>query len=307
MKKCLIGILGVVFGAAAVTAGCREEQTKSNVVDRFVQAAREVYAKDPDCRRSIVARYARNNTVDVPIDNPAWVDDKVPGLVTWVSVEGVRNVRDIGGWTGLKPGMVYRGTELSEVKTEDGNSHGYDITAEGRRKMLEELGVRSDFDLRAVDKTSRGEFVSESPLGKGVMLIDHPLGSYMDIFCYWKPLEYGKALREFVRKEIYPTYIHCAGGADRTGTLCFLLETLCGVSVADATIDYELTSFSPVGLRFRSRESVQPFALVVRTMNTFPGETFADKVAYWAEKVAGVTPAEIAAIRANLMSLRQRD
>ena len=86
----------------------------------------------------------------------------------------------------------------------------------------------------------------------------------------------------------------------RTGTLCFLLETLCGVSVADATIDYVLTSFSPVGTRFRSRESVQPFALVVRTMNTFPGETFADKVAYWAEHVAGLTKTEIAAIRANL-------
>ena len=84
-------------------------------------------------------------------------------------------------------------------------------------------------------------------------------------------------------------------------TLCFLLETLCGVSVADATIDYELTSFSPVGPRTRSRESVQPFALVVRTMNTFPGETFADKVAYWAENVAGLSKSEIAAIRANLV------
>ena len=37
-------------------------------------------------------------------------------------------------------------------------------------------------------------------------------------------------------------------------------------------------------------------------MNTFPGKTFADKVAYWAEKVAGLTPEEIAAIRRNLMT-----
>ena len=36
-------------------------------------------------------------------------------------------------------------------------------------------------------------------------------------------------------------------------------------------------------------------------MNTFPGETFADKVAYWAEHVAGLAKTEIAAIRANLM------
>ena len=285
MKKLLTGFL-----CAASIVAMSAISEKPSAVEDFVRAAREEYAKDPDCRKSIVFQYAKGGALD----------DKMPGVVTWVNIEGVRNVRDIGGWTGLKPGMVYRGTELSKVKVSDGNSHGYCITAEGKRNMLEELGIRSDFDLRAVSKVSRGEFVTESPLGKNVMLIDHPLGSYMDIYCYQKPLEYGKALKEFARKEIYPTYIHCAGGADRTGTLCFLLETLCGVSVTDATIDYELTSFSPVGLRFRNREAVQPFALVVRTMNTFPGETFADKVAYWAEKVAGVTPAEIAAIRANL-------
>ena len=161
--------------------------------------------------------------------------------------------------------------------------------------------VARDMDLRTANRAARGEFVDRSPLGDGVMLLSHPLGSYMDIYCYQKPLDFGKALKEFARKDVYPVYVHCAGGADRTGTLCFLLETLCGVSVADATIDYELTSFSPVGQRTRNRESVQPFALVVRTMDTFPGETFADKVAYWAEKVAGLTKAEIAAIRDNLM------
>ena len=285
-RRVLVSAAAWMLASAAFADG-------TNVVDSFVKRAREEYAKDPDCRRSIVSEYCRGAS--------ARNDDKKPCTIPWVDVEGVRNVRDIGGWTGLKSGMVYRGTELAHVYAKDGNSHGFCLTEEGRRKMRETLGIRSDLDLRAVSRASRGEFVHESPLGKDVMLLDHPLGSYMDIYCYQKPLEYGKALREFARKDIYPVYVHCAGGADRTGTLCFLLETLCGVPVADATVEYELTSFSPIGLRYRSRESVQPFALVVRTMNTFPGETFADKVAYWAEHVAGLTKAEIAAIRANLM------
>lgn len=47
-------------------------------------------------------------------------------------------------------------------------------------------------------------------------------------------------------------YIHCYAGADRTGYLCALLEALCGVSIKDCTIDYELTSFSCVGTRDRN-------------------------------------------------------
>lgn len=37
-------------------------------------------------------------------------------------------------------------------------------------------------------------------------------------------------------------YIHCMVGADRTGTLAFLLEALLGVSESDLSKDFELTS-----------------------------------------------------------------
>ena len=41
-----------------------------------------------------------------------------------------------------------------------------------------------------------------------------------------------------------PVYFHCWGGADRTGTVGFLLGGLLGMSYTDLIIDYELTSFS---------------------------------------------------------------
>ena len=53
------------------------------------------------------------------------------------------------------------------------------------------------------------------------------------------------------KEESYPLYLHCNAGADRTGTICALIECLLGVSEEDATKDFELTSFSPFGKRTR--------------------------------------------------------
>ena len=39
-------------------------------------------------------------------------------------------------------------------------------------------------------------------------------------------------------------YYHCYGGADRTGTIGFLLGALLGMSYTDLVIDFELTSYS---------------------------------------------------------------
>ena len=44
----------------------------------------------------------------------------------------------------------------------------------------------------------------------------------------------------------HPVYYHCYGGADRTGTLGFLINGLLGVSYSDLVIDFELTSYSSI-------------------------------------------------------------
>ena len=47
-------------------------------------------------------------------------------------------------------------------------------------------------------------------------------------------------------------YFHCAEGADRTGTLAFLIEALLGVSESDLSKDYELTTFWGRSVRLRN-------------------------------------------------------
>lgn len=51
----------------------------------------------------------------------------------------------------------------------------------------------------------------------------------------------------------YPVYFHCNAGADRTGTLAFLIEAVLGVSEEDVVKDYEITSFSSYGARYRGK------------------------------------------------------
>ena len=54
-----------------------------------------------------------------------------------------------------------------------------------------------------------------------------------------------KELFELVsRADENPIYCHCWGGCDRTGTFCFLLGALLGMSYTDLIMDYELSSFA---------------------------------------------------------------
>ena len=57
--------------------------------------------------------------------------------------------------------------------------------------------------------------------------------------------------RVLANEKNYPAYLHCIAGADRTGTLIFLLHLLLGVSYEDALRQYEMTTFSPQGPRHR--------------------------------------------------------
>ena len=116
----------VSLGAMPLLAGERS--------DAFVAAARKAYAADPMCRTTVVTNFVVKGTPD----------DKAPGLVRWYDVEGARNVRDIGGWTGLRAGRVFRGTELNSKP----NHKQYELTERGRAVMRGEMGIVSDLDLR---------------------------------------------------------------------------------------------------------------------------------------------------------------
>ena len=121
----------------------------------------------------------------------------------------------------------------------------------------------------------------------------------------------------------YPIYFHCNAGADRTGTLAILIEALLGVSEEDITKDFELTTFSIYGARYRGKIVNGKFAngVMQDDSNNFVafgyfieqikaaycknGETLGQGVEKYLKEVCSVTDQEISSIRKILTKRKE--
>ena len=208
----------------------------------------------------------------------------------WIRVPGTTNVRDCGGWrttTGkrVRQGMIYRGAQIDG----GGKGKGYIITPEGIA-VMKELGIRTDIDLRQAKLFEKlGTRLSVF----GAKGLNFPIGSYTS-FLKATASKYPDCFRAFLKEENYPVFVHCMGGADRTGTLIMLLLGVLGVNDNDMLTEYQLTSFSTIGVRIVDRPV---FAEYLKTLDTFaPGKSLAEKAeAYWLAR--GIKPEEIAKFR----------
>jgi protein-tyrosine phosphatase len=195
-----------------------------------------------------------------------------------MNIDGLVNVRDLGGWVTadgktVKQGLLYRGSEIDGIFEEK-----FKLTAEGLEQM-KALGIKTDFDLR-----HEGENVLE--------------GEHI----YYNAIQYEGAFsekgREAVRKLFadlaepanYPAYLHCTYGADRTGTMCYLLLGLLGVEDADLKRDYELTAM------YYGYVSPEQMGVFIQKINELPGENTQAKVECFL-KSAGVTESQMESIR----------
>lgn len=155
------------------------------------------------------------------------------GQLRQIRVDSGFNVREIGGYPtsngkSLQYGLIYRGSRLYENRN---------IFTDEDLEELRRIGIKAELDLRT------GVVQDESALGS----------DYEFLHLYWQdcneiltryPDDIRQAI-EFIYENLQaerPIYIHCSFGADRTGTLCALIEALCGVSIGDIYKDYELTS-----------------------------------------------------------------
>ena len=99
-------------------------------------------------------------------------------------------------------------------------------------------------------------------------------------------------------KENYPIYMHCTGGADRTGTASFLLNALLGVSELECVQDYELTTFSIYNARNTKRGPYAKYYQDFREkLDTYTGDTLQEKVETYLLEI-GLTQTEIDNIQA---------
>lgn len=198
-----------------------------------------------------------------------------------LNIDGIVNVRDIGGWVTssgkiVKQGLLYRGSEL------DGSvEYGFTITEKGKEQMINLLKIRTDMDLRHAGKDI---------LGPKVQHIYYSAIQYEQVFTNAGSDAVRRVFSDLANPDNYPIYMHCTYGADRTGTMCYLLEALLGVSDADLIRDYELTALY---YGYVSPELMNAF---VQRIAAYPGDTTQERVENFLLSV-GVTEQEIASIR----------
>ncbi len=202
----------------------------------------------------------------------------------WIRVDGTTNVRDCGGWKTtegkrVKQGLLYRGSEM--------NSH-VSVTSQGLDTLRNQMKLKSVMDLRCPKK----EEVENAYQGHYINVSIEPYAWYMD------DCEKSKEIFQFLANaDNYPIYFHCWGGADRTGTLAFLVNAILGVSLEDLIEDYELTSISVWGIRSRGGENFVEF---MRRLDAFEGETINQKAVNFLLS-SGITKEQIENIRKILL------
>lgn len=206
-----------------------------------------------------------------------------------ISTEGVWNMRDIGGvetlnGKKLRQGLVYRGVELDGAVYER-----YCITEEGVRVLTEELGIRTELDLRGVKENSKDMLGSD---------VKHNI--YSSIYAYSDSLvsyyveNYRQLFSDLAKEETYPAYIHCSYGKDRTGTVIFLLQLLLGVSEEDAYREWELSVLLDGVIDY------VPMEKYIADLKKLEGDTMQEKVENHLLSI-GVTKSEIENIRKILI------
>lgn len=210
-----------------------------------------------------------------------------------IHLDGAYNVRDMGGYatsSGKRTvqGILYRSGQMdgtySNINTE--------LTVYGKYTAQRELRIKTDLDFRAA---------GTSPIpGAKHMFVG--LSGY-DLVNTVNQEKIKDTFKILSNKNNYPLVFHCVGGADRTGTIAYLLNALLGVSERDLIRDYEWTSYSIYSTRSIGSATyiAKPEYKFFATIDAQKGKTLEAKVENYLLSI-GVTADEIANIKSIMLT-----
>ncbi len=208
------------------------------------------------------------------------------------------NVRDIGGYATasgarVRQGLVYRGTEMEAWK----NIGLAKMTPANGDVLVKELAIRTDLDLRYAHQVAK---YTASQIAPTVQWRCYAINAYKPFTPEMNDL-FRDTMRTFAERENYPIYVHCSGGADRTGEICFLVSALLGVADEDLFLDYELTSLARLP-RLRKTSYFQAWLKRIAAFSPDEGKGLSyQKLTENYLLGIGLTQQELAAIREILL------
>ena len=209
-------------------------------------------------------------------------------------VDGVENVRDLGGWDigenkVYKQGLIYRTAQFNL------NSYGSVFnsvpTKEGKKTLLNELKIKTEIDLRRTDDTGcdENDGITSSPLGKSVKYVSAPMiYGNANIFTQSRNLEYIRLFFDTLANENnYPIAFHCVRGTDRTGALAYVLGALVGMSKEDLMLDYLFSDLANIGTPVQA-STISGNSFYVQGIDDSEGATLSEKTKNYLHNTAGV-------------------
>lgn len=200
--------------------------------------------------------------------------------VRWIK-SVTNNMRDIGGWAcdggTIRYGRIFR----------SGSLHAQDEDL-----IVNQLGIQTEYDLEGDGIPAYSGYKMRYFEGTGVYysLVNRDAWR-TNLRGAFDAVRYGGS-----------AIIHCAMGADRTGTLVCILEALLGVSQSDLDKDYELTSFYHA---YRARNGnyqggTADWAHLMAQIEALNGSTIRDKVVGFVIGL-GFTAADINTFRHDMI------
>ncbi|KAJ8086947.1 hypothetical protein AAF712_013344 [Marasmius tenuissimus] len=265
---------------------------------------------------------------------PSYVQD-VLSRPPFVTIDGVINVRDLGGYSTsftnkmTRPRMAFRSAELAGV------------TDRGKQQM-KDLGITTVFDLRS--DTEIEKYNSSSPSIDGVNVVRTPVFSKEDyspemmakryqlyasgkteafMELYSQILDhggvaFGSILRHVRDRPNEGFMFHCTAGKDRTGVIAAIILKLAGVDDQSIAEDYALTRVGrePARAKILERLAKEPlfasnneaalnmFTCRLETMTAFLG-LLQDKyggVEEYLKNFLNLSDSDIQVIRRNILS-----
>ena len=213
---------------------------------------------------------------------------KTTGLVNMVYVKKSFNIRDLGGWTGMnghkvKYGVLYRGSRLKGNISEGGKV----FDSEDIKDLLR-LGLNAELDLRSDEETTSttSALNRNYPYSRIANAADAQ-GAYVTCSD-----AYINALSSVIGwlKKGKKVYMGSSMGAERMGTLAFLINGLLGVDEESLCKDYELSSFSGDKDAAVYKRSEGDFPAMVAAIKGLNGNTLQEKIyRYFSEGIYGLS------------------
>ncbi len=203
-------------------------------------------------------------------------EDIVPRVVRFPNMA---NVRDLGGWRGLKgrrvkQGKIFRSAGMNAnadpVRKVPGENW---ISGERGEYIRWRFGIKTDLDIRS-DEECLG--MTGSPLGPTIKWVHCPFRAYGGMQEDIGRAAFKKVFPIFLDEKNYPIDFHCISGADRTGSLSYVLMALLGASDDFLALDWETSGFWTRGVGFSHKNRFDKLA--DGFVKNYPGATTRERV-----------------------------